>query len=72
MGLQRAFKIAGCKQMILSLWKVPDEQTAELMTLFYAAYAKGVAIPVAFRQAQLTMSKRYDNPYYWAAFVLIE
>lgn len=72
MGLQRAFKIAGCKQMILSLWKVPDEQTAELMTLFYAAYAKGIAIPVAFRQAQLTMSKRYDNPYYWAAFVLIE
>lgn len=72
MGLQRAFKIAGCKQMILSLWKVPDEQTAELMTLFYTAYAKGIAIPVAFRQAQLTMSKRYDNPYYWAAFVLIE
>jgi hypothetical protein len=72
MGLQRAFKIAGCKQMILSLWKVPDEQTAELMTLFYAAYAQGIDIPVAFRQAQLAMSKRYDNPYYWAAFVLIE
>ena len=72
MGLQRSFKIAGCEQMILSLWKVPDEQTAELMTLFYTAYAQGIDIPVAFRQAQLAMSQRYDNPYYWAAFVLIE
>lgn len=72
MGLQRAFKIAGCDKMILSLWKVPDKQTSELMTYFYQFYANGIDIPTAFRKAQLKMAKLYDNPYYWAAFVLTE
>jgi len=72
MGLQRAFKLSGVKNMILSLWKVPDQQTAELMQLFYKNYLNKQSIHQAFRNAQLTMSKRYDNPYYWAAFVLLE
>lgn len=73
MGLQRAFKLAGAEQLIISLWKVPDEQTATLMELFYAYYLNDkLPIAQAFRQAQLDLQKRYANPYYWAAFVLME
>jgi CHAT domain-containing protein len=70
-GLQRAFKMAGVKRMIVSLWKVPDKETSELMTAFYKYWFDGKSIENAFAQAQSEMRKKYD-PYYWAAFVLIE
>lgn len=70
-GLQRAFKLAGVQKMILSLWKVPDEATAELMKLFYQHYLQGKTARVALKDAQSSMRKKYP-PYYWAAFVLIE
>lgn len=72
MGLRRAFKTAGAKQLLISLWKVPDEQTSELMQLFYKEYINGKSAHQAFQDAQYTMRKRYKNPYYWAAFLLIE
>ncbi len=70
-GLQRAFKMAGVKKMIVSLWQVPDKETAELMTTFYTYWMKGQTINEAFAQAQADMRKKY-SPFYWAAFVLIE
>ena len=70
-GLQRAFKMAGVKKMIVSLWKVPDKETSELMTGFYNYWLKGKTIDAAFAQAQADMRKKY-SPYYWAAFVLVE
>ncbi len=72
MGLRRAFKTAGAKQLLISLWKVPDAQTSELMQLFYQGYINGKSAHQAFEEAQHTMRKRYRNPYYWAAFLLIE
>ncbi|MBK8568206.1 MAG: CHAT domain-containing protein [Saprospiraceae bacterium] len=72
-GLQRAFKIAGAHYIIMSLWKVPDQETQELMTLFYKRWLEGkMAIPDAFRSAQTEMRKLYPSPYYWAGFVLVE
>jgi CHAT domain-containing protein len=68
-GLQRAFKIAGVDYVIMSLWKVPDLQTKELIMAFYENWATGIGIREAFNNAQSFMSKKYD-PYYWAAFVL--
>jgi CHAT domain-containing protein/tetratricopeptide (TPR) repeat protein len=72
LGLRRAFKTAGAQQLIISLWKVPDQQTAELMELFYQRYLSGTSAHAAFEYAQKEMRKRYPNPYYWAAFLLIE
>jgi CHAT domain-containing protein len=68
-GLQRAFKMAGAEYLIMSLWQVPDKETAEFMELFYKNLVKLKNIPKAFNQTQQTMRKKYD-PYYWAAFSL--
>ncbi len=72
-GLQRAFKIAGAKYLIMSLWQVPDYQTQELMTTFYKRWlADKMTIPDAFRSAQKEMREKYQIPYLWAGFVLVE
>lgn len=68
-GLQRAFKMAGVQQLIISLWKVPDQQTTELMTTFYQFYLQSNDASSALHQAQLAMSQKY-RPFYWAGFIL--
>jgi CHAT domain-containing protein/Tfp pilus assembly protein PilF len=70
-GLQRAFKMAGVKNIIMSLWKVPDAQTAELFDVFYSECFTGKTIHEAFLSAQAKMKVKY-SPYYWAGFVLLE
>ena len=70
-GLQRAFKVAGAKTIIMSLWKVPDKETVELMELFYTNWLRGATKHQAFYSAQSEMRKKYA-PYYWAAFVMVE
>lgn len=71
-GLQRAFKMAGVENIIMSLWKVPDTETAEFMEGFYTSWFSGSTIDDAFRNTQNTMKKKYPHqPYKWAAFVLI-
>ena len=72
-GLQRAFKIAGAKYLIMSLWSVNDISTREFMTEFYRQWLKkGLSIPEAFRTTQQKMKIKYKDPYHWAGFVLIE
>jgi CHAT domain-containing protein len=59
-GLQRAFHLAGTRDVIASLWKVPDRPTAALMALFYRnLWAKEMAPVEALRQAQLEI---YRHP----------
>ncbi|MEO6037086.1 MAG: CHAT domain-containing tetratricopeptide repeat protein, partial [Saprospiraceae bacterium] len=73
-GLQRAFKIAGVKYLIMSLWKVNDQTTAEFMTRFYGQWMKkGLDIPHAFQNAQQYMQAKYPgDAYHWAGFVLVQ
>ena len=72
-GLQRAFKIAGAKYLVMSLWQVPDQQTQELMTAFYNNWlVSKMSVPEAFRTAQKAMQERYEHPFFWAGFVLLE
>jgi len=54
----------------MSLWQVPDQETVEFMELFYKEWLSGKHIRQAFNDAQEVMRRKYD-PYYWAAFVLI-
>jgi hypothetical protein len=69
-GLQRAFKIAGAEKIIMSLWKVPDLQTTELMSFFYLNLKNGQTIKSSLKNAQIKMSLKYP-PFYWAAFKLL-
>ena len=68
-GLRRAFVLAGAKTLVMSLWKVPDEQTCELMEDFYRRILAGEGRAEALRQAQLTLKQKYPEPYYWGAFI---
>ena len=62
--------MAGVDNLIMSLWQVPDQQTTELMELFYSNWLEGYDIRSAFDNAQKAMSERHP-PYYWAAFVMV-
>lgn len=53
----------------MSLWKVPDEQTKELMVDFYKQLIAGIPRAEALREAQLAMKEKYLDPYYWRAFI---
>jgi CHAT domain-containing protein len=70
-GLQRGFRAAGAKNVLLSLWKVDDKATQELMTVFYAAWFGGKTKQEALKFAQLSIKQKYNHPYYWGAFVLV-
>ncbi|MEW6734284.1 MAG: CHAT domain-containing protein, partial [Acidobacteriota bacterium] len=72
-GLTRGFMHAGAARVMASLWNIDDSATAELMGSFYRGMLQRKQSPAAaLRAAQLSMaaSKRWQAPYYWAAFVL--
>ncbi|MBX2896717.1 MAG: CHAT domain-containing protein [Cyclobacteriaceae bacterium] len=70
-GLQRAFLVAGANALIMSLWKVDDAATQQLMTNFYTNWSKTGNKQQAFKQAQLQLMTKYKEPYYWGAFVMM-
>lgn len=73
-GLQRAFYIAGAKNLIMSLWVVDDDATQILMSEFYKEWALNPSkenISKSFKKAQAEVRKKYPHPYYWGAFTLL-
>ena len=68
-GLRRAFVLAGAKTLVMSLWKVPDQQTQELMVDFYGRILAGQGRADALREAQLALKAKYPDPLYWGAFI---
>ena len=70
-GLSRSLITAGVSSVIVSLWSVPDEPTASLMSEFYQNIQKNPDKAQALRQAMLTTMKEYPEPKNWAAFILI-
>lgn len=72
-GLTQAFLYAGAARVMVSLWQVNDQATAELMSRFYRHHLEDGQPPAqALRQAQLEVSRErpWQAPYYWAGFTL--
>ena len=71
-GLRRALVIGGSESQVISLWKVEDNATKELMVAYYKRlFQKNEGRSQALRQIQLEMlnSEEYQHPYYWASFI---
>ncbi len=68
-GLRRAFTIAGAESQLMSLWKVDDLRTQELMVGYYQRLKDGMGRSEAMGDIQLEMLKRYEYPYYWGSFI---
>ncbi|MDD5771895.1 MAG: CHAT domain-containing protein [bacterium] len=63
--------LAGAKTLVMSLWKVPDEETKDLMIEFYKRMADGKSKAEALREAKLKIKEKNPNPFYWGGFVSI-
>ncbi|MCI0413736.1 CHAT domain-containing protein [bacterium] len=68
-GLRRAFVLAGARTLVMSLWKVPDQQTQELMENFYQRLLIGESRADALRGAQITVKASHPDPVFWGAFI---
>ena len=79
-GIQRALKKAGVNSILMSLWKINDEATSIFMTEFYKNISEGKSKQIALLTAQSFVRnytdnngvKIFNNPIYWAAFVLLD
>ena len=71
LGLARGFLSAGAKSLVLSLWTVSDEATAELMKRFYTHLQRGESVAASLRMAQIAFINRREHPYFWASFISI-
>jgi CHAT domain-containing protein len=76
LGLQRAFRVAGVRTVIISLWPVDDDSTRRFMDNLYRArfrmnHSTADAVQEATLQSlrQLRAEKRSTHPFYWAGFV---
>jgi CHAT domain-containing protein len=71
-GFQRAFRIAGARNLVMTLWRVPDNTTRLFMETFYANMVKRHSVREAFEAAVNDIRIKYPAPYYWAGYVLVD
>lgn len=72
-GLQRAFKKAGVKSIIMSLWNESDEVGAMFMTkLYYHLLFDELSIIDSFNRAKNEIRTQFQHPIYWANFIMID
>ena len=71
LGLARGFLKSGTKSLLLSLWRVNDISTHDLMKKFYNVFSEGHSPEESLRKTQLSFIGEGQNPFYWAAFYVI-
>jgi CHAT domain-containing protein len=70
-GLVRGLLTAGARTLLLTLWDVNDNSTAQFMKAFYGRSDDRPHRALALREAMQELRERYPHPYYWAPFVLV-
>ena len=70
-GLQRALLVAGAHNVIMSLFKVDDKASQELMLEFYKDWLKTGNKRQALIDAKREIKKKWPQPIYWGSFVMI-
>jgi CHAT domain-containing protein/tetratricopeptide (TPR) repeat protein len=70
-GLERALRAAGARNILVALSPIDDSITRELMTAFYVAWLDSSDLRAAFHESQLQLRNRYTLPVLWGGFVLI-
>lgn len=73
-GIQSAFKEAGAKTIVSTLWSINDRAAAEFMKIFYTYMIEGDTKYEAFEKARRAMieSEDYSDPLYWAPFIMLD
>ena len=69
--LAQAFLSAGAANVIVTLWRIDDAGAAAFADRFYRALPRqALADAVATAQRAMASDARYENPYYWAGYLL--
>lgn len=71
LGLSRSIISAGADSLIVTLWSIYDESTANLMKHFYLQYKEYRDAPFALRKAMLQLVKKGYSPAHWGAFCML-
>jgi CHAT domain-containing protein/Tfp pilus assembly protein PilF len=70
-GMRRAFIVAGAETVVMSLWQVKDDSTAQLMETYYGNLLAGQGRAAALRKAMLSLRATRPHPHYWAPFIAL-
>jgi CHAT domain-containing protein/tetratricopeptide (TPR) repeat protein len=73
-GFAQSFILAGAKSTLVSLWKVNDLSTAELMLSFYnhwINHSENNACALSHAMREIRNQEEWKNTYYWGAFTLV-
>jgi CHAT domain-containing protein/Tfp pilus assembly protein PilF len=71
LGLVRGLLYAGTQGVLVTLWDVNDQSTADFMKLFYENLRSGRNKAESVREAMREVRKEWAHPFYWAPFVLV-
>lgn len=72
-GLQRAFKKAGAGTLVMTLWKVRDSVAEYFATAFYHdLFTYKGNKHAAFESARNKVREKYDDPFDWACFIMVD
>lgn len=75
MSVSRAFRLAGCPNIVMSLWQANDKSTSMLITRFFEQLKKGNGKAAALRESSLhylsVAEEPYTHPFFWGNMMLI-
>jgi CHAT domain-containing protein len=70
-GLRRSLVVAGAETVVMSLWKVNDNATSQLMEDYYRNLLAGQGRGAALREAMRALRLTHPHPHYWAPFIAL-